>query len=146
MKRGVTLGLVAFVAALVSDPVLAQPAQQGVMRPLEGVNFSRSDEVKCLSEAIEIGDPATGPSTWILKAPPGCVVPWHAHTAQEQLFIIRGTALAEMNDNPPTRLGPGGFAMMGAHMPHQFSCAGNTACLMIVTFDRAYDIKWGKGG
>jgi len=44
------------------------------------------------------------------------------------------------------KLGPGGFVMMGSHMPHQFSCAVDKACLMIVTFDRAYDIKWGKGG
>ena len=36
--------------------------------------------------------------------------------------------------------------MMGGHRPHQFSCRGKFACLMIVSFDRAYDIFWGKGG
>jgi len=36
-----------------------------------------------------------------------------------------------------TRLGPGGFAMMGGRMPHQFTCQGKFACLMIVTFDHA---------
>jgi quercetin dioxygenase-like cupin family protein len=82
----------------------------------------------------------------ILKASPGCVVPWHFHTAEEQLIIISGAVLAEMTDHQPTRLGPGGFAMMGGHMPHQFTCQGKSACLMIVAFDRAYDIYWGKGG
>jgi quercetin dioxygenase-like cupin family protein len=98
-----------------------------------------------LSSAIETGDATIGPSTWILKAPSGCVVPWHSHTAEEHLIVVSGNVLAEMTDHPPTRLGPGGFAMMGGRMPHQFSCQGRSACLMFVTFDRAYDIFWGKG-
>jgi len=73
------------------------------------------------------------------------VVPWHFHTAEEQLIIITGTVLAEMPDHPAPRLGPGGFAMMGSRMPHQFTCQSRSACLMIVVFDRAYDIHWGKG-
>jgi hypothetical protein len=58
----------------------------------------------------------------------------------------RCTVLAEMADHQPTRLGPGGFAMMGGHMPHQFTCQSQFTCLMIVAFDRADDIYWGKGG
>lgn len=50
-----------------------------------------------------------------------------------------------MTGHPLTRLGPGGFAVMGSHMPHQFTCKGNSPCVMFVTFDGAYDIKWGKG-
>ncbi|HVD75496.1 MAG TPA: cupin domain-containing protein, partial [Xanthobacteraceae bacterium] len=92
------------------------------------------------------GDPAKGASTWILKAPAGCVVPWHSHTAGEQLIVIRGAVLAEMTDHPATRLGPGGFAAMGGRMPHQFTCAGKAACIMMVTFDGPYDIRWGKNG
>jgi hypothetical protein len=51
-----------------------------------------------------------------------------------------------MADQKPTRLGPGGFAVMGSRMPHQFTCQGKSPCLMFVAFDRAYDIFWGKGG
>jgi anti-sigma factor ChrR (cupin superfamily) len=75
--------------------------------------------------ALETGDPTTGPSTFILKAPPGCVVPWHFHTAEEQLIIISGTVLAEMGHHPPARLVPGGFAHDGGphapsiHLPRQ---------------------------
>ena len=71
-------------------------------------------------------------------------MPWHSHTAEEQLIVVRGTVLAEMTDHPPTRLGPGGFAVMGTQMAHQFACQGTAACVMFVTFDRAYDIRWGK--
>ena len=49
---------------------------------------------------------------------------------------------AEMGDQQPTQ--QAGFAVMGSHMAHQFACQGTTACVMFVSFDGAYDIKWGK--
>jgi quercetin dioxygenase-like cupin family protein len=146
MKRRIDCTLITCLAVFASAAALAEGSATGAVKPLRSVQFSPDSDVKCLSSAIETGDPTTGHSTWILKAPPGCVVPWHSHTAEEQLIIISGAVLAEMTDHPPTRLGPGGFAMMGSRMPHQFSCQGRSACLMFVTFDRAYDITWGKGG
>jgi hypothetical protein len=108
------------------------------------VPFAPDRDVACLASALETGEPLTGPSTWILKARPGCVVPWHSHTAEERLIVVRGAVMAEMTDHPRTRLGPGGFAVTGTYMAHQFSCQGTAACVMFVTFDRAYDIRWGK--
>jgi anti-sigma factor ChrR (cupin superfamily) len=138
--------LIACLAVLIGGPVLAQDKAKGTIKPLSSVQFAPDKDVKCLSSALETGDPATDRSTFILKAPPGCVVPWHFHTAEEQLTIISGTVLAEMIGHPSTRLGPGGFAMMGGRMAHQFTCQGKAACLMIVAFDGPYDIFWGKGG
>jgi mannose-6-phosphate isomerase-like protein (cupin superfamily) len=132
--------------ALSSGAALAEGSMTGIVKPLGSVQFAPDKDVPCLLSALETGDPATGHSTWILKAPAGCVVPWHSHTAEEQLIVVRGAILAEMTDHPPTRLGPGGFVAMGSHMPHQFSCFGKATCIMIVTFDRPYDIRWGKGG
>jgi quercetin dioxygenase-like cupin family protein len=125
--------------------VLAEDTATGAIKPLSSVRFAPDTDVKCLSSAVETGDPASGRSTLILKASAGCVVPWHFHTAEEQLIIVSGTVLAEMIHHPSARLGPGGFAVMGGRMPHQFTCQGKSACLMFVTFDRAYDIYWGKG-
>ena len=79
------------------------------------------------------------------KAPAGCVVPWHSHSAEEQLIVVSGAVLAAMTDHPPTRLGPGGFAVMAGHMAHQFACQGKSACLMFVTFDGAYEYFLGQG-
>ena len=146
MKPETNWTLAACLAVFISGPALAEDTATGTIKPLLSVKLSRDKDVKCLLSAIETGDPTTGRSTLILKASPGCVVPWHFHTAEEQLIIISGTVLAEMTDHQPTRLGPGGFAMMGGHTPHQFTCQGKSACLMIVAFDRAYDIYWGKGG
>ncbi len=137
--------LIACIAVLSGGAAVAEASAAGTMKPLQSVQFLPDGDVKCLSSALETGDPKTGPSTWILKAPAGCLIPWHFHTAQEQLIMVSGAVLAEMTDHAPTRLGPGGFAMMAGHMAHQFTCQGTAPCLMFVTFDAAYDIFWGKG-
>jgi quercetin dioxygenase-like cupin family protein len=146
MKQVTNRTLAACLAVFISGAAAAEERATGAIKPLSSVKFSPDEDVKCLLSAIETGDPKTGRSTLILKASPGCVVPWHFHTAEEQLIIISGAVLAEMAEHRPTRLGPGGFAVMAGHMAHQFTCRGTSACLMIVAFDRAYDIFWGKGG
>src|SRR6267378_5725691 len=115
MKQKFGRTLIACIAVFASGPAVAEDSATGTVKPLGSVQFSPDGDVKCLSSAIETGDPTAGPSTLILKAPPGCVVPWHSHTAEEQLIVISGAVLAEMIDHPPTRLGPGGFAMMASH-------------------------------
>ena len=115
------------------------------IKPLASVKFVPDSDVKCLLSAIETGNPTTGRSTLILKAPSRCVVPWHSHTAEEQLIVITGNVISEMLDHKPARLGPGGFAVMGSRMPHQFTCLARHGCLMIVAFDGQYDIFWGRG-
>ena len=142
MRRQASWTLAAGLAVLISG---AAHSEDGAIKPLSSVKFSPDADVKCLSSALETGDPTRGRSTFVLKAPPGCVVPWHFHTAEEQLIIISGIVLAEMTDHQPTRLGAGGFAVMGTRMAHQFTCRGKQSCLMFVAFDRAYDIFWAKG-
>jgi hypothetical protein len=145
MKQATNWTLLACLAVFVGGAGFAEEMPKGAIKPLPSIKFSPDNDVKCLLSALETGDPATGRSTLILKAPAGCLVPWHFHTAEEQLMIIGGTVLAEMADQKPTRLGPGGFAVMGSRMPHQFTCQSKSPCLMFVAFDRAYDIFWGKG-
>ncbi len=57
------------------------------------------------------------------------------------MIVVGGRVLAEMLDDTPAQLGPGGFAMMSSRMPHQFTCRSKAGCLMFITFDGAYDIK-----
>jgi len=121
---------------------LPQTAQHSVANDFSKVKFSQDEDVKCLLNGTETGDPDAGPSTIILKAPAKCMVPWHSHTAGEQLMIVRGEVLAEMEGMPAATLGPGGFASMPSRQKHQFSCGAKEECIMFVTFDRKYDIFW----
>ena len=82
----------------------------------------------------------------ILKAPPQCLVPWHFHTAREELMVVRGSLLTEMEGAPAATLGPGGYGTMAGRQKHQFSCTSDSECIVFVTFDRVYDIFWVKDG
>lgn len=135
---------IAVLMAFIGGAARGADDRAGDIKPLASMKFEPDPDVKCLTSAIETGDPKTGRSTWILKAPSGCVVPRHSHTAEEQLIVITGNVKSEMLDHTPTRLGPGGFAVMESRMPHQFTCLARPGCLMIVVFDGPYDIFWGK--
>jgi len=129
-----------FIAAVATAP--AQAPNLGVARTLAETKLAQDDDVKCLVNALETGDPDKGASTWMLKAPAGCVVAKHFHTAEEQLMVVRGEVRAGMEGMPEKTLGPGGFAMMPSKAVHWFACTGKTECVMFVTFDRRYDIVW----
>jgi quercetin dioxygenase-like cupin family protein len=116
-------------------------SKKGIANPVSRVKFEQSDAVKCLMEAVEVGG-ATGPSTLILKASPNCDVPWHYHQAVEQLIVINGPVLAEMDGMEAEILEAGGFAMMPSRRVHQFTCHSPRECSIIVSFDRTYDVHW----
>jgi quercetin dioxygenase-like cupin family protein len=136
------LGACMAAAASAADASAAPSTMQGTLRPLDVAQFQPDDDVKCLSDVLEAGDPARGPSTILLKATPGCVVPWHYHTSGEQVVVIRGRLKMEMTGHSATSMGPGGFAAMPGKMAHQFVCTGKRECLLTVMFDGAYDIFW----
>ena len=139
------LAIVGAAARLAAQtPTPAATAKPGIVRRLADVKFASDDDVKCLNGVVENGDPATGPSTFILKATSGCVVAPHYHTAEEQLMVVRGDVLTGMDGMPETTMGPGGFAMMPSKAMHWFTCKSKVTCLMFVTFDRKYDIVWAK--
>jgi mannose-6-phosphate isomerase-like protein (cupin superfamily) len=125
-------------------PALGADQMNSAAKPLDAIHFEPDDDVKCLSSALEFGDPAKGPSTFILRAPPGCVVPWHFHTAAEQAIVIRGQVKMQMTGHEPAQLGAGGFTAMHGKVPHQFTCSGKTPCLVLVAFDGIYDIFWAQ--
>ena len=125
-------------------PLFSQSQKHGVAKALGEMKFVEDTDVKCLTTELENGDPEKGPSTFILKAPSGCVVDWHYHTAEEQMIVVQGDVMTEMPDMPAKSLGPASFAMMPGKVPHRFTCNSKSGCIMYVTFDRTYDISWGK--
>ncbi len=137
--------LFAALGGFVLIPVVNADQMKSAATPLDSIRFEADSDVKCLLSAVETGDPDKGPSTIILKAPAGCVVPWHFHTAQEQAVVIRGVVKMEMSGSPAMSLGPGAFAVMAGKVPHQFSCEHKEVCLILVWFDGKYDITWGRG-
>ena len=137
--------LLVLTFAILSSP--ARPAAAAGtathrITPLKDAPFAQDDDVKCLQGALENGNPETGPSTFLLKAPPGCQVAPHLHTAEEQLIVIRGSVTTGMQGMRDVALTAGGVAVMPGKAVHWFSCSGKDSCLMAVTFNQKYDIVW----
>src|ERR1700722_11302633 len=145
MSRLVRLGIPAALCVAVvgtADPATGAETPQHAVTPLENAPFVQDEDVKCLQGALENGNPDTGPSTFLLKAPAGCRVAAHYHTAEEQLIVIQGSVLTGMKGMRSVVLTAGGIAVMPAKAVHWFSCSGQHPCLMAVTFNQKYDIVW----
>jgi quercetin dioxygenase-like cupin family protein len=145
MNRYVRLGILAALCLAVmgsADSAIGAETPQHAIMPLADAHFVQDDDVKCLESALENGNPDTGPSTFLLKAPAGCRVAAHYHTAEEQLIVIQGSVLTGMKGMHSVVLTAGGIAVMPAKAVHWFSCSGKHPCLMAVTFNQKYDIVW----
>lgn len=75
----------------------------------------------CATIAVQDGDPSAGPSFILIKATPGCVIPWHWHTPNERLVIVSGSAKGEMKDMKALTMKPGDFILLPSKGIHQFT-------------------------
>ncbi|HWX34738.1 MAG TPA: cupin domain-containing protein [Steroidobacteraceae bacterium] len=149
MLRQAALGMLALLPAAVmgnsADPAtMAAPSAPRLITPLKDAPLVQDDDVKCLQSALENGDPDTGPSTFLLKAPARCRVAAHYHSAEEQMIVIQGQVLTGMKGMRSVTLTAGGVAVMPSKAVHWFSCRGKEPCLMVVTFNQKYDIVWAE--
>jgi quercetin dioxygenase-like cupin family protein len=94
----------------------------------------------CMTLSVQRGDPSKGPSVILLKFKAGCVVPWHWHTAAEQLIVVSGTGRAQMKDGKPVTVHPGDYMFLPAKHVHTFSAV--TAVTMFDLPDGPFDIHY----
>jgi mannose-6-phosphate isomerase-like protein (cupin superfamily) len=94
----------------------------------------------CATAAVPQGDPAKGPSFILGKLGTNCVVPWHWHTANENIILVSGEARLETKDGKPMTLTAGGFAMMPSKHIHRFTCL--KSCSLYVYSDAIFDIHY----
>jgi quercetin dioxygenase-like cupin family protein len=134
--------MIKFVLGILCALPFAAMGNPTDITPLKDAHFVQDEDVKCLKNALANGNPDTGPSMFLLKAPAGCHVVAHYHTAEEVLIVIRGKVWTEMKGMPGSMLTAGGIAVMPAKAIHWFSCSGKEPCLMLVTFNQKYDIVW----
>ena len=97
----------------------------------------------CFTAAVLRGDPGKGPSMLMLKFAAGCTVPWHWHTANEHLLVLKGTFRLETKEAETPLLQPGAYAFMPAHHVHQGGCA--SGCTLFDSIDGAFDIHYVDG-
>ena len=94
----------------------------------------------CMTLSVQRGDPSKGPSVILLKCKAGCTVPWHWHTAAEQLMVVSGTGKAQMKDGKPVTVRPGDYMFLPAKHIHTFAAV--TAVTMFDLPDGPFDIHY----
>ena len=80
-----------------------------------------------------------GAAVLLLKVKSGCVVPWHWHTANENLMMVSGKGKAEMPDGAHT-MDMGDYMYLAGKQIHQFTCISN--CLVFDVIDDVFDIHY----
>lgn len=108
------------------------------MAASEFVNFPGLP--KCIKGSVKNGDPTKGGAVILAKSTAGCVVPWHWHTATEQLMVVSGSGKVEMKDGKPAMLHASGFVSLPGKGQHQFTCT--VACTFFIATDGAFDIHY----
>jgi len=94
----------------------------------------------CLKLSPQKGDPTKEAALILMKATAGCRIPWHWHTAGENLMFVSGKAKLEMKDAAPATVGAGDFATLPGKHQHQFTCLA--ACTFFNSIDGPFDIHY----
>lgn len=94
----------------------------------------------CMTLSAVHGDPTKGAATILAKTTAGCVIPWHWHTANEQLIFVAGNATVESKGAAAHDVKGGDYVFLPAKQVHQFTCTAT--CVFYDVIDGAFDIHY----
>ncbi len=95
----------------------------------------------CVTFSAQRGDPTKGPAMLLLKFKSGCTIPWHWHTANENLMMVSGKGKAEMKSGGGAQtMSPGDYMFLPAKQGHRFTCI--SSCLVFDYSEAAFDIHY----
>ncbi len=97
----------------------------------------------CQRFAVDRGDPRTGSFQVVIKMKAGCSIPWHWHSAEEEVMIVSGTVKSDIADLPSRLLHPGAYFLLPARHPHRVTC--RTACEFFDASPGKFDIHYIDG-
>ena len=135
------LGLAWFLAGVAGSAWSADMAGHAVGQNVGDAKFTAFPGLpSCTPGSVQSGDPAKGPSIILARADTGCTVPWHWHSANEHLMIVKGAVRLDTRSGKPITIREGGYAMLPAKHVHQFVCT--KSCLFYVHSEAALDIHY----
>jgi quercetin dioxygenase-like cupin family protein len=134
------LSLLLLLASALITPLAAQNPDQMPYAPLASTKFVTLPMLpSCLTLSAQRGDPMKGAAVLLLKVKSGCVVPWHWHTANENLMMVSGKGKAEMATGAHA-MAAGDYLYLAGKQIHQFTCI--SSCLVFDVIDEAFDIHY----
>lgn len=94
----------------------------------------------CLTGSVQNGDPSKSNSVILVKTTAGCNIPWHWHTANEELMVVTGRGKGEMKEGSPVVARAGDYLKLPAKSVHQFTCLA--ACTFFLASDSTFDMHY----
>jgi len=88
------------------------------------------------------GDPATGPSGFLLKVPPGFEAPIHTHTASYRAVVLRGQTLHWLETEEKADVQPlsaGAYIRQPAGQMHGDANPADAESVLLVMVEGAFD-------
>jgi quercetin dioxygenase-like cupin family protein len=129
------------LAGAAFQPALAEDSDKPMYAAAINSKFVNFPGVpKCTMGSVQSGDPSKGGAVLLLKAATGCKIPWHWHTADEQLMMVSGRAKIDMKDGTPVTLRPGDYIALPGKGVHQFTCLAS--CMTFNVTAKAFDIHY----
>ncbi len=105
-------------------------------------DFDSGAEASSFQSAMLRGDMMTESATFLTRMAPGAVAPWHWHTHTEELVVLKGTIVAQLEGHEPVRVGAGGYSQLPGKHAHRFRCTEEEGCLLFVVDEGAFDLHW----
>jgi quercetin dioxygenase-like cupin family protein len=98
----------------------------------------------CTTVAVQSGDPTATQFVAAMKANTGCTIPWHWHSASENLVIVSGTVRLGMREDNGTAtvksLTAGAYVSLPPKHVHEFRC--EKTCQVYLSSDAKFDIHY----
>lgn len=123
-RKSLPLALV--IAVLTSTYVAAAPALK-IQNVRTAALMHAPGTPNCFAAVPVHGDPRSQPSLFLMRGEAGCAVPWHWHSASENIIITAGHARAQVRGHEWSALSPGDFISVPAKESMRFSCVNRCA-------------------
>jgi quercetin dioxygenase-like cupin family protein len=104
--------------------------------PAKDVPWAAVADIPGATRAELYGDPAKGPSVFLIRFPSGTIRPPHRHGADECVSVLSGTLQLgngeQLDESRSTWIPPGGYAVIPAGVPHWIQTRGDTVLMVSV--------------
>jgi uncharacterized protein (TIGR02246 family) len=119
-----------------------QIAEEAAVRKLSELQFHQGHDLTCLAGAHETGDSKQGAAVSLVKFDPGCIIPWHWHTPNENVMVVDGALLQEWKDHPSSVAKRGDFVHIPSHQVNQATCVSDAPCMILLYSDGPWDMHY----
>jgi quercetin dioxygenase-like cupin family protein len=119
-----------------------QTSEEAAVRKLSELQFHQGHDLTCLAGAHETGDSKQGASVSVVKFDPGCIIPWHWHTPNENVMVVDGALLQEWKDHPSSVAKRGDFIHIPSRQVNQVMCVSDAPCVILLYSDGQWDMHF----